>query len=392
MNKKRAKIIIPVLLILFGVAYIILFSRDSSDVKVKIAEAKIGDIKAYLSTTGVVKSKQSREYFGTQLKVNKINVEVGEAVQKGQVILSYDVEDLRAAEKQAQIQYENALLQQKEIINQRNQINNKIAELDNRIKEIENSANSGDLAMLPVLRQQRESIQPISEEKVKQVNNSVSLAKTSLDLAKSRLSGVEKGVIADFNGTVTALNVTEGSIGNPAQPVAVLEDIDSLKIIVSLGRYDAAKVKLGQEAVIREGGNTIKGKVSFINPVAKGVAPMSVAGGETTLSVEIDILNKPTALKINFDVDVDILVSSVDNVLKIPAEAIISDKYDKTYVFVNENGIAKEREVKIGVQSDTEIEVIRGLNKGDRVILNPGNVVKTGMKIEETVEDNDARS
>lgn len=392
MSKRKAITIVAVLLILFGAAYIILFSGKSSATKVKVTEAKVGDIRAYLSTSGVVKSKQSKEYFGTQLKVNKVNVKVGEVVEKGKVIISYDVEDLRAAEKQAQIQYNNALLQQKEIINQRNQINNKISELDNKIEEAENSGNPADLAMLPALRQQREALQPISEEKVKQVNNSVSLAKTSLDLAKSRLSGVEGGVIADFDGTITALNVSEGSISNPAQPVAVLEDIENLKIIVSLGRYDAAKVKLGQEAIIREGGNTLKGKISFINPVAKGASPISAAGGDTTLSAEIDILDKATVLKVNFDVDVDILVSSASNALIIPAEAIISDKYDKTYVFINENGITQEKEVKIGIQSDTEAEVLQGLNKGDRVILNPGNVIKTGMKIEEAVEDKNARS
>ena len=203
---------------------------------------------------------------------------------------------------------------------------------------------------------------------------------------------MEGGVIADFDGTITALNVSEGSISNPAQPVAVLEDIENLKIIVSLGRYDAAKVKLGQEAIIREGGNTLKGKISFINPVAKGASPISAAGGDTTLSAEIDILDKATVLKVNFDVDVDILVSSASNALIIPAEAIISDKYDKTYVFINENGITQEKEVKIGIQSDTEAEVLQGLNKGDRVILNPGNVIKTGMKIEEAVEDKNARS
>jgi len=391
MNKRKATIII-ILLISLAIVYVKLFPRKSDVVKVRVSEVIVGDIRAYMSTSGVVKSKQSKEYFGTQLKVNKINVKVGEVVKKGDVILSYDVEDVKSAEKQARIQYNNALLQQKDIINQRNQINNKISELDNKIKEIENSTNPSKLALLPAYKQQREVLQPISNEKIKQMDNSVSLAKTSLDLAKSRLLLVEKGIVADFNGTITALNVSEGSIPNPAQPVTVLENIDNLKITVSLGRYDASKVKLGQEVVVRDAGKVLKGKVSFINPVAKGTTSMSAVGGDTTLSVDIDILDKSTTLKVNFDVDVDILVSSVNNVIKVPAEAIISDKYDKSYTLVNEGGVAKEREIKIGIQSDTEVEVLEGLKKGDKVILNPGSVVKAGMKIEEIVEDKNARS
>ena len=61
-------------------------------------------------------------------------------------------------------------------------------------------------------------------------------------------------------------------------------------------------------------------------------------------------------------------------------------------VFVNENGVAKLRVVKTGIQDDTNIEIISGLKEGDDIITGPYNMVsrtlKPGDKVEEKSETN----
>ncbi|QGU94830.1 HlyD family efflux transporter periplasmic adaptor subunit [Clostridium bovifaecis] len=247
------------------------------------------------------------------------------------------------------------------------------------------------MSMIEELKEQRKMFQPISEEKIKQVDNAINIAKVNLDSAKSKINNVDKGIIADFDGVITTINVSEGGVGNPGQPAIILENIN-LKLVVSLGRYDAEKVKLNQEATIKGIDKSYKGRVSFISPAAKGSASAPSigginGGGDTTLNIDIDILDKSQDLKINFDADVDLLIGSANNILKIPVEAIINDKDDKNYVFINENGVAKQKEIRIGLQSDTEVQVLQGLKEGEKVILNPGNIIKSGMKIKESVEE-----
>jgi len=66
---------------------------------------------------------------------------------------------------------------------------------------------------------------------------------------------------------------------------------------------------------------------------------------------------------------------------KIPVECIKYDKAYNTSVFVVENGTAKLTPVRLGLQSESEIEVVEGLKQGDKVILNPSMDLKDGMAV-----------
>lgn len=379
--KKRVISIILSITILVGVGFFAMRAKKSSVKEVRVSDVSKGEVRSYLSTTAIVKSKQSKDYFGSQLKISKVNVKLGDVVKKGQVLISYDITDLNLQLKQAEIQYDNAILQRNELNNQKQDLNNKIKNLDDQIATLENSKNPTEQAMLSNLKQQRAALQPISSEKVKQVDNSVELAKASLDNIKSKYNSVKDGVLADFDGAVTSLNAVEGSIGNPAQPLATIQDTNNLKAVVALGKYDSEKVKVGQDVVVKSSGKEYKGKVAFINPAA--TKSQSISGTDTSLSAEIDILDSVENLKIDFDVDVDILLGNVDNALRIPIESVKNDKSGKNLVYTNENGVVKEKEVKLGLKSDTQVQIVEGLTEGDKVVLNPSATLKNGDKIKE---------
>jgi HlyD family secretion protein len=381
--KKRIITITTFIVILGSIISVGIYSKRKSEVKlVKTAVIKKGDIKSYLSTTAIIKSKNAKDYFGTQLKIDKVNIKVGDTVSNGQNLIGYDLTDLNTQVKQAQLQYDNAILQKKDLVNQRDSINSKISDLDKKIEEAEGSANPNIKAGLPSLQQQKSSIQPISDVKLQQADNSISLAKSNLDAANSKLNSVKSGIVSQLDGVVTALNAVEGAVPNLAQPLVTVQDLSRLKAVVALGKYDAEKVSLGQEAVIKSGGKSYKGKISFLNPAASKAS--SPAGGETTLEAYIDILDQPSNLKVDFDVDVDILIADKGNVLKAPVEAVKSDKYGNNYVFINNGGVAQQRNIKTGIKSDTEAEITEGLKEGEKVILNPTSVVVSGTKVKES--------
>lgn len=388
MRKKTAIILLIIGILLVGGIYL----QGQRIAKSKIKEVKTvgvskGNIKSYLSTTAVIKSKESKDYYTAQLKINRVYVKRGSNLKKGEKILDYDTTDINAQVRQAQIQYDNAILQKRDALNQRGMIESKRKEIDEEIKRLEESKNPQDQITLGTLRGQRNSFQSISDEKLQLLDNSVALAKTALNTAYSKLSIASEGIISDFDGVITSLNAAQGSMGNPTQPAATLENIKLLKAVVSLGKYDVLKVKLGQEAIIKNGDKIYNGKVSFISPSAsKGQSVMGVGTvdtGNKTLDCDIDILGSPENLKIDFDADVDILLGEVSGVLKIPTEAIITDKSGKNFVYVVQNKVLNEKEVVLGFQSDMEAEIKSGLSQGEKVVLNPSASFKTGTKVKE---------
>lgn len=384
MKKKTVIYGLIVVGILSGAFLISGKKKDSKIPTVKTSIAQVGELRSYISTTATVKSNNSREYYGLQAKIKKVNVKVGDKVKIGDILVTYESQDLASTVSQAQIQYDNALLQKKDLYNQNNNIKSKISDLDKEIATLQNSSNPTDKAKLETLKQQKSTLSPISDEKLKQADNSVKLAELSLNSAKQRLSENKTTIVAENSGVVTDLNAIEGSVGNGMQAAVVVQDVENLKAIASLGKYDANKVKIGQEVSIKTGSNTYKGSISFIEPAAK--KSVGVAGSETTLGVEITILDKAPALKIDFDVDVDILVEKTENAIKIPSEALKVEKGDKTLVYIVEENMVHEKKVNIGTQSDTEIQITEGVKKGDKVVLNPSTSIKEGLIVKEATE------
>ncbi|MBM7871172.1 HlyD family secretion protein [Clostridium pascui] len=386
MKKKTAIILLIIGILLVGGIYFQGQRIAKSKIKeVKTATVSRGDIKSYLSTTAVIKSKESKDYYSAQLKINKLYVKVGSNLKKGDKILDYDITDINAQVRQAQIQYDNAILQKRDAVNQREMVESKRKDIEVEIERLEESKNPQDQITLGTLKQQRDSFKSISDEQLQLLDNSVALAKTALNTSYSKLSIASEGIIADFDGVITSLNVSQGSMGNPTQPASTLQNIKSLKAVVSLGKYDVLKVKLGQGAIIKNGDKIYNGKVSFISPSAsKGQNVMGVGVVDTvdkTLDCDIDIIGNPQDLKIDFDADVDILLGEVKGVLKIPTEAIRTDKSGKNFVYAVENGVLSEKEVGLGLQSDMEAEIKSGLAQGEKVVLNPSGNFKTGTKV-----------
>ncbi|MCX7922915.1 MAG: efflux RND transporter periplasmic adaptor subunit [Clostridia bacterium] len=379
--KKRKVLVITSLVVVAALLVGVGLSKSGTKSEVvKTATVTKGDLKSYLSTNAIIQSKNTKNYVGAaQLPVKSVKVKVGDNVKKGQVMLEYDIYDLNASVTQAKLQYNNAVLQKSELLSQKEQLDDNIEKLDNQIKELEGSKNPSDALQLQTLKQKRDALQPISDEKLKLMDNSVSLAKVALDSANSKLEKYKGGIVADFDGVVTALNAIEGATLNPAQPAVTLQQLDNLKAVMSLGKYDSLKVKVGQEAILKNGSKLYKGEVSFISPAA--AKAVSMGGQDTSLQAEIDILDEDADLKVDFDANVDILLGSIKDAVKVPVESIKYEKDVGSYVFKVVDGKAKRVVVKPGLQSDMEAQITEGLSVGDTIVLNPSMSIKDGTEV-----------
>ncbi|GIM27467.1 hypothetical protein CPJCM30710_01330 [Clostridium polyendosporum] len=441
-GKKIALVTGVFVVIIAGLSLTTFLKKNPKVITVKTSVAQKGGIKSYLNTTGIIKSKNIKDYYGSQLKVSKVKVKVGDSVKKGDVLVTFDNSDLQSAVQQAQLQYDNAVLSRDDLLNQKNNIQDTIASLDNQIKDLQNKIKTTqntvqnetiltkyetdlekakvkiasldsqikDLQNIIKITQntlqneniltkyqtelekakaKRENLQPISNDKVKQSDNAVSLAKLSLDNAKLKASS-GGSIVADFDGVITAVNVSEGGVANPSIPVVELKDLGSLKVVVSLSKSDVERVKLDQSAVVKAGGKSYNGKVSFLSPAGKKSGlPAAAAGAssDVTLDADIDLLEIGDTLKVEFDADIDILLGEKNGVVNVPTEALKSAKGGKTLVYiVDSNGKVTEKEVKVGLQSDLNAEILSGVNEGEKVILNPNTSIENGIIVKESGE------
>ncbi|APH20697.1 efflux RND transporter periplasmic adaptor subunit [Clostridium botulinum] len=351
---KKKTIIITGVVLLIGLFVIlgIFKSKKNSNISVKTIKVTKGNVESYLSTTGNVVSKNKKEYFGGQAKVKKVNVKVGDKVKKGQSLLNFDMSELENDRQVARMEYDNAISQKKALKSQKNSEENKMNSITN--------------------------------SQIEQVENAVRLAELKLESVNDKINESEE-TVADIDGIVTEVNAQAGGISTgQGQPLVVVENVDDLKVAVSLGKYDSTKVKKGMKAFVKNDDKKYEAKVDFIAPTAKKTVKEAGGGNDTTLDCEIYLSKNNTKdLRIGFDVDVDILLGESKNVLKIPLESIKTDKYNKSHVYVVEEGKVKEKPVQLGTQSDMEAEIISGLKSGEKVILNPNASIKTGVSVQE---------
>ncbi|HEY5561318.1 MAG TPA: efflux RND transporter periplasmic adaptor subunit [Clostridiaceae bacterium] len=428
--KKRIFAIIVILIVILGfVRFRMSIINKNKYTIVKTTPVITGDIKSYLSTTANIKSKNYKDYYALTGKVTALNIKVGDLVKKGQVMVNYQVNDLSTPVTQAQIAYNNAVSAKNDAINTNNintqklsdynydqlindytnqltVTNSKISQVESEISRLQNSTSSQDkatvtndqlllntgisqsqpslyatrdsqISQLNATKSSKSALGPISAEKLNQLSNSILTAKASLDAAKSNLAKNVDSITADFDGTVTVTNVLAGQNTSIAIVAVTVQDLSSLEGYISVGKYDAAKLSLNEPVVFTYNTKNYNGKVAFMDPAAK----TSLGATDATIGVNLDITDKVDGLKVGFDADVNILLGQVNSVIKIPEEAIKSDKTGRDYVYIVENKKAVENTVKLGLESDTEAQILDGVKVGDKVILNPVSTLKNGALV-----------
>jgi len=160
------------------------------------------------------------------------------------------------------------------------------------------------------------------------------------------------------------------SAGGNTQPLMVVADISKMKFDMKIDELDINKLKLGQSVNVSADSLPDKTLVGQITSIAdKGTA----TNGVSYYLVEVTV-NEPGSLKTGMNVNAKTIVSDKQNILTVPASAVWK-KDGKTFVSLpaDENGKSKEVNVEIGISNKDLIEVVKGLNEGDTIVI-PTNI------------------
>lgn len=187
---------------------------------------------------------------------------------------------------------------------------------------------------------------------------------------------------ANFSGTVTAVNATEGEPDTSTQtgtPAVVLADLSQLEVAIQLTKTDAPLVKADQTATLTTGDQTYSGKVSKVDPVATSTP--GATGNTQLLNAVVSFDENPEDLIAGFDIDVEITTNTSENAMTIPIEALVYDNNNEPFVYTVENDGIKSKPVEIGIQSATKVEILSGLAADETVVLSPSEDVKNGITV-----------
>ena len=200
----------------------------------------------------------------------------------------------------------------------------------------------------------KESIKPqlaVQETEVERLRAQVSLRKEELDALKVRSS---------MTGVLSALPVEVGAQVNPGSNLARVADPSRLKAEVRIAETQAKDIELGQLAQIDTRNGVVPGRVARIDPaVQNGTVLVDV-----TLTGEL-----PRGARPDLSVDGTIELERLDDVIYVGRPAFGQERSTVGIFRLVEGNEAVRTSVQLGRSSVNTIEIVNGLQPGDRVIL-----------------------
>ena len=213
----------------------------------------------------------------------------------------------------------------------------------------------------------------IAKEELDQSETQLKLAAADLEQVKVRYNhGFPKSPI---NGNIDHLYVDVGEFADVGKPIVDIVNIDRIKINVRVPELDVRYVKVGQQTPIRIDAfadRTIMGVVEF---VAFKADPAS-----KTFLVRSVIDNSDHAIRPGMIGRVAFVRRLIPDALAAPLFAVV-DKGGERIVFVEKDGVAESRVISIGVIEADRVQITRGLNIGDHLIVKGHTEVEDGMKV-----------
>ncbi len=200
-------------------------------------------------------------------------------------------------------------------------------------------------------------------------------AKIQFQQSKKQMS--DAVISAPISGYVTVKAVEAGAFVNVGSPVATVADVSSLKVQLNVSEKDIYSMKVGDQVKISATvypGIDFQGKISFI----------SVTGDEAhNYPVEISIKNDAkNPLKAGTYVDISFGQKGKVTALQIPREALMGSLKDgKVYVVDTSTKLARIRNVVIGLDNGSSLEVLKGLKEGENVITSGQINLADSMKV-----------
>jgi Cu(I)/Ag(I) efflux system membrane fusion protein len=183
---------------------------------------------------------------------------------------------------------------------------------------------------------------------------------------------------APVAGTVIRIGSRQGQYVTPQTELYMMVDLNQVWVYADVYEYELPWVKLGDEVEMTLAsvpGKIFKGALSYIYPYAQ---PKT-----RTTKVRLVFDNSDLLLRPDMFAEVNIQADTLDDVVVIPAEAVIRSG-DRTQVFlVRSPGKFEPRIVRLGIESNGQVAILDGVDVGDEVVTSAQFLVDSESKLRE---------
>lgn len=332
-------------------------------VAVQVQEVTAQDISSENTVSGqVTAGSETSVYVTAAAKCTAVYVQAGDAVKAGDVICSLDMESSLAQYRAAEIGYTSAVSSyesQKDVLDRQVNLYEKLWNDAKALLAIGAASQlEVDQAELQYLstRAQRDST-------LAQLEAGMQSAKSSYEQLALAMENIDSqgNVIAPVDGVLASLTASEDSLVSPNYAVAVIDGAEQMKITVMVSEALVPTIAIG---------DTVAVKVSAAGAAFDGVVRSvdKTANVQTKLyTVTVTVPAEVTGLLNGMFADVTFYTAVSEGTVVVPTDAIVTSG-ESQYIFVVDNGTARQVEVTTGLNASGVTEITSGLTTGEQIV------------------------
>lgn len=213
----------------------------------------------------------------------------------------------------------------------------------------------------------------VSKEALEIVKTELATLQADIDKIKAQIEMTE--LRAPFDGIIGLRQVSVGAYASPTTVIATLTSIKPIKIEFSVAERYANEVKRGTNLTFK-----VDGSIETYD--AQVYATESSLDPEThNLPVKALYPNSNEELMPGLYADIRLKQKEIENAIAIPSEAIVPEM-GISKVFVYRDGKAEPVEVVTGLRTESEVQILKGLNEGDTILTSGTLQLRKGSIVE----------
>jgi HlyD family secretion protein len=334
-------------------------------VEVTLHKVERGTVEKTVSNTraGTVKAcRRSKLSMPAGGRVDELLVAKGDRVESGQVLLSLWNKDRLAMQAQATAQLLSAQHNAEKICLETENAQREAKRLETLLERKLTSAESTELGRTRALGGKFACDAARDEEQVAQAN----LDMNNALLEETYLRAPFAGVVAEINGEIGEY-VTPSPPGVATPPAVDLIDYGCLYVIAPIDEVDAGELYKGLPSRVTL--DAFRGEV-FPGTLNR-IAPYVLDVEKQARTVEIDVVFNDEAVRerllVGYSADIDIILATHDNVLRVPTEAVMEN--DEVYRYNRDSGKLEKVKIETGLRNWNFTEVTGKLQAGDEIVM-----------------------
>ncbi|MCL2618237.1 MAG: efflux RND transporter periplasmic adaptor subunit [Defluviitaleaceae bacterium] len=196
--------------------------------------------------------------------------------------------------------------------------------------------------------------------------------------------------VSHTSGTVIAVEVSVGAQVTGTSKLVEIADFSRLMVEAEIREVDAPQVFVGQSVSMTSAGiagTVYNGTVTRVSPTA--TTRQAQTGVEVVVPIEVSVDNPDEHLRPGFSVDIEIIMVESPDTVNIPVMAIMMDfETGAEYVMlIDEQNILRRRDITRGISTALDVEVLEGLEAGDRIVLTPTPMMQDGDPLPDDIFD-----